>query len=604
MKSLTGLLSCVLADASAWCDACTSHDFKTIMSRVEHEGLSFLTITLPSFAKDFERGLELGIIETAQFIGFHRLKSGLLPRFLSGLTSQVFDPMSGVILDVPNKTAIFFIRQICLLFKKMALPCTDQRIGDAYAAYIKCEREVWQWSASCDENLIKDFGAVADLLWGNALYGVNFLAGSGQLRPKHGPGATAERISGNGKYIHRSWPNRLSTYFPVDSFALPNLGFAENLEDIDFLEPEAEMPVRVITVPKTLKTPRIIGIEPVAMQYCQQSILDVLVPALERSKFLRGCLGFTDQLPNQRMALDASKTKAFSTLDLSEASDRVSNRLVNRMFETLPDLQGAIQACRSSRSDVPGHGITLLAKFASMGSALCFPIEAMVFLTITLCGILKSQSRPVTLRNIDKIISKGVRIYGDDIVVPVEYASIVTDHLHLYGLKVNVAKSFTKGNFRESCGMDAYDGLDITPVYVRRLCPESQRNAKELISWTDLRNQLYRAGLWNSSRYVQELLERIANFPAVTVNAPVLGWHTVANSYRYTRLSVSTQSPMVKGLCVNATLRNDARELDDYGALMKFFLKRSDEPTHDVKHLLRSGRPVSVTLRYRWSSPF
>jgi len=131
----------------------------------------------------------------------------------------------------------------------------------------------------------------------------------------------------------------------------------------------------VIAVPKTMKTPRIIAVEPTAMQYMQQAISDNLVSNLEGRHFpYKWMIGFERQEPNQQMAKEGSLHGELATLDLSEASDRVSNQHVRRLTKGFPRVTEGIQACRSRKADVPGHGVIRLAKFASMGSALTFPL--------------------------------------------------------------------------------------------------------------------------------------------------------------------------------------------------------------------------------------
>lgn len=58
MKSLVPYVTNMLADARMWCGANTHRDSETIAKRVEHEGLSFLTIGLPSFSSSFLQALE------------------------------------------------------------------------------------------------------------------------------------------------------------------------------------------------------------------------------------------------------------------------------------------------------------------------------------------------------------------------------------------------------------------------------------------------------------------------------------------------------------------------------------------------------------------
>ena len=595
MKSLMQLLRYVLADATTWCHASTHRDLETITERVKHEGLSFLAISLPAFCTDFERSLDDGHVANNAFLGFK--KRGSLPCLFRGLTSQVFDTGTGCLLEVPSHEAIFFIRQICLMWKKINLECSNSRISGAFDAYLQCESELRERAVDIPEDGLHRFRDISRLVWGSELQDLEHRAQNFEFTPRHGPGATAERISGNQKYNLMSWTTRLQVYFPMDLFAIPNWNDIESLERTEVSEPGMEIPVRVITVPKTLKTPRIIAIEPVCMQYTQQSIMSALVPLLEKSELLSGSLGFTDQFPNQELARVGSITQSLATLDLSEASDRVSNHLVELMLESVPTLSGAIQACRSLTADVPGRGVQHLTKFASMGSALCFPVEAMVFLTIILSGMQRRQGKQLTLRSVKRML-KDVRVYGDDIIVPIEYAEVVACELERFNLKVNTRKSFWTGKFRESCGRDWYDGTNVTVTYVRHLLPTSHRDASAVISTVSLQNQLYKAGLWNAAQYVRSRLEGVRiPLRIVDERSAALGLHSVWQQPESDRFCKNWHRPMVKAYVVSA--RPPVDPLDGYPALMKCFLHNGDEPM-SLDHLERYGRPKRVDTKLRW----
>ncbi len=595
------LLLCVLEDSSTWCRTSTTRDWLTITRRVEHEGESFLTITLPTFCQAFERGLEEGGLTPDMFPSFHAKKHTSLPAFLHGLTSQVFDPGTGYLLEKPDVHAIYAVRQIALLFKKVLLPCSKEREDAAFDGFIQCESEVLRDLGDISPDKLSAFLGVSRLLWGSVLSKLNRKVVLGELVPRHGPGATAERISGNRKFEIRRWHERLQPFFPADSFAIANLGWLSELDNVDFCEPEAEIPVRVITVPKTLKTPRIIAIEPVCMQYTQQSILIPLVESLESHKLTKGLLNFTDQTVNQRLARSASQNGRLSTIDLKDASDRVSVKLVELMLECLPDLRDAILACRSTTADVPGRGIHTLAKFASMGSALCFPIEAMVFYTIVVSSIHRSLGTRLTPRSLFNV-TRRVRIYGDDIIIPVDYVQTVMSELEAFGLRVNRHKSFFTGKFRESCGVDAYDGVPVTPVYCRRPLPTSRRDSSEMISAISLRNQFYRAGYWRTTQYLTTYLERLAPLPYVADTSPVHGLWSYTNSYESQRMCPNLHTPLVKGVVTK--VRHRSSMLDGHGALLKALIKRGEEPYFDPKHLERHGRPESVDIKIGWYRPF
>jgi hypothetical protein len=603
MKSLMLLLRCVLADASTWCCTSTHLDFKTIEMRVEHEGISFLTITLPTFCADFERSLDKGYVDPAAFLSFR--KRGALPLFLGGLLDLVFDRSSGLLLDKLSVDAIYFIRQITLMWKKILLPCSKERERRAYDSYIECEKEVGNWEANCPKRSLDRFGRIADLVWSSDASHLDLAIYDGSIKPRHGPGATADRLFGNEKYRMPSWTWRLEDYFPSTEFCIPNSGFHTELSATNFFEPGAELPVRVISVPKTLKTPRIIAIEPSHVQYAQQALMEVIVDRIEKSDFLQGSIGFTDQVPNQDMARIGSKDGSLATIDLSEASDRVSNLLVKTMFRNYPTLAGAIQASRSERADVPGHGIVSLFKFASMGSATTFPVEAMAFLTI-ICVAYESQlNRSLTKKDVYSLLGK-VRVYGDDIIVPTDLVRFVVSELETYGLRVNTKKSFWTGRFRESCGKDYYADQDVTVTYCRRVLPERRSDVSEMISAVSLRNQLYKAGLWKSADFLDQYLRRLAPLPTVLETSPVIGrWSFLG--YETEKDCQHLHRPLVKGMVVVPKLRKSP--LDGHSALLKFFLKRESNsrfswlfPSNsDAKHLERYGRPESVDIKIRWA---
>lgn len=597
MKSPIDLFQCILADAEMWCCTSTTLDLKTIKRRFEDEGYSFLTITLPSFCSEFERALDQGMVTHGMFRSFR--KHAALPRFLGGLLERIFDRTSGLLLDDADHTCIFFVRQITLLCKKLLHNCSEERERKAYERFIECEQEVANWSTLASERDFSRFDRVCSLLWSSDFSIMDHMVLNANLRPKHGPGKTADRILGNEKYDFRSWHRRLEeNYFPSADHIIPNFGYFDLLQSIDFLEPEAEMPVRVISVPKTLKTPRIIAIEPTCMQYAQQALMEMFVDRLEKSDTLQGSIGFTDQTPNQRMARLGSDDGSLATIDLSEASDRVPNLLVSRMFMHFPHLRDAVQACRSTKADVPGHGVIPLTKFASMGSAVCFPIEAMVFLTIVLCGIDGQLNRQLTNRDLRVLLGK-VRVYGDDIIVPVEYVRSVVSSLEDFGLKVNERKSFWTGKFRESCGKDYYGGSDVTVTYFRRDWPTHRSDGSGMSSAISFRNQLYKAGLWKTVEFLDECWRRLAPLPCVLETSPALGRHSFLG-YDTERVCDTLHRPLVKALVVHSTIPKSS--ISGEGALLKYFLKRGSDPFADKKHLERYGRPLAVDTKLRWAS--
>jgi len=89
-----------------------------------------------------------------------------------------------------------------------------------------------------------------------------------------------------------------------------------------------------------------------------------------------------------------------------------------------------------------------------MGNATTFPVESLVFWAICSASLqYHGFHQP-----------GAVFVFGDDIIVPAEMAEVVINDLESFGLVVNRTKSFWRSNFRESCGVDAFNGVNVTPV--------------------------------------------------------------------------------------------------------------------------------------------
>jgi hypothetical protein len=587
--------------------------------------MSFLTITLPKFASDFERALAIGKIDSTMFLGFRKI--GSIPAFLQGMISHVFEKETGRYYNEipPQHLSVFVdaVRQICLLFKKIELPCTPQREYAALQRFIEVEHSFSEFSLPQAEQ--DRFDLVSAVLWTSLVSSFEL----SKCTPRHGPGATSEGASGNQKYSWSEWNDRLEPYFPLvgTGFPLGTPPDSEELEKVTILSKDEERPVRVVLVPKTLKSPRVIAIEPCCMQYTQQGIRDQLYAGLESYWLTSGHLNFSDQTVNQKLALTSSATGRLATIDLSDASDRVPRSLALSMFRCNPDFQDAIDACRSTKALLPdGREIGPLQKFASMGSALCFPIEAMYFYTICIVALCELQNLPITTRNVYKV-SRDVYVYGDDIIVPSAYATGVLDYLQKYNCKVNQDKTFVSGSFRESCGMDAFGGEQVTPVYLRRMFPKDTRQHGEIISWVATANLFYKKGYWRTAHLMRKRIEGlVGHLPYTSERSSVVGHYSYLGYVSAERWNRNLQSFEIKGLVPEPVYRPD--RLEGYGALSKSFLRldasnnqgfrslefseveksmilsetTSSTPlAQDPLHLERSARRGVVALKRRWA---
>jgi len=593
MKSLTRLWQVMASELAIWCDTSAERDIITMHTRVEHEGLSFLTITLPNLCSAFESWLAEGKVSSQ---GYFKTNPGGLPKFLSGFLSSVFDARTGVIKEEPDWRCVNAIRQLCLVFKKIELDCTEQRKRDALQSYLDCERELDELDGSIPDELLVEFSRISSILFGDTMNDVSNSVDHFTLVPHHGPGATADRKVGNQKFVQTEWPDRLESTFPFGEYVLPHWKYYKEFRP-RFTLPKDEMPVKVTLVPKTLKTPRVIAIEPTAMQYAQQAIMQRLVPSLEIKTMSRDFIGFTDQALNQSMARRGSIDESLATLDLKEASDRVLNSLVLRMTKPFPAFSEAVQACRTEWAILPDGRSATLSKFASMGSALCFPIEAMVFTTIVFLGLQDAASRKFSAKDI--LSFRGsVRVYGDDIIIPADSVTYVIRALEAFGLKVNTKKSFWSGNFRESCGGDYFEGMDVTPIRLKHVAPKRKQDVDELVSWVAFANALEQRGLLSTAEYARSTVEGALHerLSVVRPNSPALGW-VLIGSDPDEKTHPTLHMPIVKAHVVMRPVPSN--EVDGVWALRKTLDGGWSDPVFK-RHLSHSGRPSSARIKKTW----
>jgi len=625
VKSLVDLLEVLLRDCGRKCDVDVRRDVQTLRARVEHEGDGVITFALPAFCVSFERSLADGRITPAGFPTWGRLRG--IPKFLQGFLGKVFDK-EGSLLDEPSIVCIRAVRQLCLFGKKILRPCAVKREQDAIDDFVKCDSQLAEGSGQLD----RYFRVVARLL-GESI-NLDEAIRKGGFIPSHGPGQTQERYTGNRKWRFETWHRRLNAAgFSYAQHGRGSVCVTEALRAMvagdwpQMIEPADEKPVRVTLVPKTLKSPRIIAVEPVCMQFAQQALKRLLVDALERGPMTAGQINFSDQSVNQRLALSSSRSGFLSTIDMKEASDRVSVSHAMMLFESSPNFRTLLFAARSTCAQLPSGDVIPLKKFASMGSATCFPVEALAFFTGVVASRILRSGRFPTARLVLEL-GRDVYVYGDDLLLPADETSVTCDDLETLGFLVNRRKSFWTGKFRESCGSDCYDGSDVTPVYVRRDLPTSELDSSGILSTVSTAAQLEKAGYVETAaafrQAVEEHLGPLPHVPEVPTDleswfnlcrvsrgTPAIGWTCHSEVRPHRRWVDKLQCKEYLHWTANSPVQKDP--LDGDPALAKClsaFATRSNEPwtpadylnplAGDDWHLTQSSRPYSLTLQRRW----
>lgn len=552
-------------------------DIITIKKRVKDEGLGFFTQALPTLCDALERGLADGQFTCP--MGFARIPRGTIPKLFSGMFCKVFDIYTGTILEHPSESAVKSLRQITKMFKKLLGGDDQEETLDQLAKkqFLKDELTVSSGFALGErEEFI--LSSVCRYLMPNL----------DQFDPrevicKHGPGAVYENITANQKW------KALCAY----SYALDSMGFdvfySLNQENSE-LELNGEFNAygvsgdvaRLITVPKNTSSRRTITVEPVVRQFMQQGYNTILRREIEKCSILSHCIALADQTKNQVLAMKGSITGEWATIDLKSASDLLSLRLVESVFVNRPLFLEGLLSSRSPNVEVDGCRINL-GKFAGMGNATTFPVQSVVFAALAIAALVDGKTP--SYGNV-KRAARHVRVYGDDIIVPSGMVHQVVSWIHRAGLTVNTKKSFSTGNFRESCGVDAFNGVDVTPIYVRQH-PGGipRRDPSTLAHYVAISNQAWMEGYYKFATLIQTWVEKALKkrLPFVKSDSGLLGWHTRQEYAEHHKWCPDLHRPLVKGPMLVSVKRRD--EIDGYAALLKFYHRAASRSNSNLSYL-------------------
>lgn len=218
---------------------------------------------------------------------------------------------------------------------------------------------------------------------------------------------------------------------------------------------------RLSFVPKTSEISRTICTEPILNMYFQKGIARVLE---ERLNEVLGIDLRRQPFKNQTLARIGSTTGEFGTIDLSSASDSMSNTLVRDFF---PDhIVRWLERARTSHTTLPDGTLLELHMVSSMGNAFTFPLQTLFFSSLVVAAY-RVLDIPIKYPRGGSV--GNFAVFGDDIAVVNKAYALVNRLLSYCGFTVNHDKSFNEGLFRESCGHDYYHGYNVRGVYVKKL---------------------------------------------------------------------------------------------------------------------------------------
>jgi len=308
------------------------------------------------------------------------------------------------------------------------------------------------------------------------------------LREKchHGPGGDLSLGKRNAspyeKYRSRGAITEPCSRLYDDIFGNEESDFRQDLAH----EAQIVLVSRLSFVPKTALIDRAICIEPRWNVYLQLGIGGLIEKRLKRY----GMVLIRDQSRNSSFARRAW-TDGLATIDLSSASDTISTNLVlDLLADCDPLWLDLIMKSRCSHTVYRGRVIRL-EKISSMGNGYTFPLESAIFYAFAWAAARVSGCRV-----------PDITVYGDDIIVPRSCSSLLIESLQAFGFMVNTKKSFTSGDFFESCGQDYYRGREVRPVFLKETVTDLASAFvfhNKLVAWA---SRGLPPGTYNSTRLV------------------------------------------------------------------------------------------------------
>lgn len=204
--------------------------------------------------------------------------------------------------------------------------------------------------------------------------------------------------------------------------------------------------VSYTTVPKSYKAQRGIAPDTIIGGYLSQGLGKLIRERLETSTHID--LSRAQEV-HKYQALRASRSGAYATIDMSKASDSFT---WDHIEQLIPETWwNALRAVRTSKIKIGGQTLPLTS-YMLMGSGHTFPLQTVMFYGLAVSSLKLTKTKGT------------VYVFGDDIIMPSRCVMPFMKSMERLGFTINRSKSFWTGKFRESCGGDFYDGIDVRPA--------------------------------------------------------------------------------------------------------------------------------------------
>lgn len=265
----------------------------------------------------------------------------------------------------------------------------------------------------------------------------------------------------------------------------------------------------VLPVPKSYKAVRMIAMEPLSRQAKGGVVADIL------AQHLPSFLDIRDQSRNQELArLGSNGSLSLATLDATNASDLISKTLFREIFP--PEFIARVDRLLSHFTVV--RNVTRsMQMMSTAGHSLTFVLETLVYY-----GIAAAAARYVSLFG-----GEGggyISVYGDDVILPSKVAETAQQFYSMLGLQINMDKSYWEGPYRESCGEEYYNGINVSSVYFPRFPLVGKISRSKFDFGVRMYRDSYRGKIDDSTTMLVDLQKRLF---CISQDAALFLWEVI-----------------------------------------------------------------------------
>jgi len=282
------------------------------------------------------------------------------------------------------------------------------------------------------------------------------------------------------------WFSRYATKDPLFVDAVQSVNFPTDIGPprVFLISPG----IKRSLVPKTAKIMRGIA-PPCTLNSCGQQAI-----AHEQTARLRAIGLDIEQLAaiHCKKAEYASVTRSDATWDGTSASDNWITPVVQFLYGLAPGWFWWMDLFRADLTYIRGSWVRL-STFTQMGDATCFPNETTLFWALAVATEQEFDPASRELEGPNRLLYSSCSAYGDDVFLPSRSCNMFMEVMTALGQVTNVEKTHWEPHdpFRESCGFDAFAGVEIRPYSPRT--PEHAESMLGRQAWVySVMNQLFK----------------------------------------------------------------------------------------------------------------